>query len=182
MSDQVARLKNASVAELSDAVDQITGKQRVLDHRVRLLAGQRLFGPAVTIMVSETAERAAHTPGDTAIREAEPGAVVIAGVEDDLNAAVWGAAAYEIAAGAGLQGFVTDGSVREVEAAADSLAVFAAGRSPASGFGRLKIMAANIEITCGDVMVNPGDYVAGDADGVIILPKDRLTEIADALA
>ena len=43
-------------------------------------------------------------------------------------------------------------------------------------------MAANIEITCGDVVVNPGDYVAGDADGVIILPKDRLTEIADALA
>jgi len=181
MSDPVEQLKKATVAELSDAVDQITGKQFVLSHRVRLIAGARMFGPAVTIMVSETAERAPHTASDEAIKAAPAGSVVIAGIEDDMDAAVWGAAAYGFAADAGLAGFVTDGSIREAERAAAPLAIFAAGRSPASGFGRLKMMAANIEITCGGVVVQPGDYIAGDADGVIVLPQDRLSEIADAL-
>ncbi len=179
---EIERLRQASVAKLSDAIDRITGKQFVLSHAVQLQVGTKVFGPAVPIMVAITAERAEHKSGNEALKGAAAGSVIVAGVDDELDAAIWGDSEFQAGLDSGVAGFITDGSVRQVESFGSSLAIFSAGRSPASGFGRLKTMAANVKISCGGVDVRPGDYIAGDADGVIVLPKERLTDIAAALA
>ena len=175
------RLRAATTAELSDAIDTFTTRRFVLPHTVRLIAGARLFGPAVTIMTAPTAERAPHKRGDDAIRAAAPGSVIIGNVEDELDAALWGAEAFALGRDAGVAGFVTDGAVRQLGAAGKDLAVFAAGRSTVSGYSRIKIMAANVRITCGDVDVSPGDLIAGDADGVVVIPTKIAGQIAAAL-
>ncbi len=178
-ADLLTRLSAKSVAELSDAMDTLSGKQFTLSHRIVPMAGQRLFGPAVTLFVDQTHERAAHKIAFDAIREAPSGAVIVAGVEDECDAALWDSEAYTLGAASKISGFVTDGAVRQTHLA--ETAVFAAARSPASAFGRLKTMAANVQIDCGGVTVRPGDLISGDADGVIAIPQDRLEDLAAAL-
>lgn len=175
------RLQAATVAELSDAIDSFTAKNYVLPHGVRLMAGQRMFGPAVTMMTAPTAERAPHKRSDDAIRAAAPGSVIVGNVEDELDAALWGAEAFALGREAGVAGFVTDGAVRQIDGAGDGPAIFAAGRSAVSGYSRIKIMATDVQITCGDVDVSPGDLIAGDADGVVVIPRALADKVAAAL-
>jgi 4-hydroxy-4-methyl-2-oxoglutarate aldolase len=77
----------------------------------------------------------------------------------------------------GAVGLIIDGAVRDVQSAARlGFPVFCAGISmKASGKnfkGRI-----NVPITCGGVLVNPGDLVVGDADGVVVVPNKDVDQV-----
>jgi len=55
--------------------------------------------------------------------------------------------------------------------------VFAAGIKPVDSMGRGLVTAYNVPVECGEVIVNPGDFVFGDHDGVIVIPGAMVKEV-----
>ena len=65
-----------------------------------------------------------------------------------------------------------DGCTRDIKAIrAMKFPVFHGGIAPLDSKGRGRIMALDVPVACGGVMVNTGDLVFGDADGVVVIPK-----------
>ena len=81
----------------------------------------------------------------------------------------------------GAAGIVTDGPLRDARAVADlDIAAYAAG-SHAAVLGRRHVpMDTDVPISCGGVLVLPGDVLVGDDDGVIVVPAGLVDEVATA--
>jgi regulator of RNase E activity RraA len=70
-------------------------------------------------------------------------------------------------------GCVTDGYVRDVRAIrAAGFPVYHGGIAPLDSKGRGKVVEINAAVVCAGVAVRPGDLVVGDADGVVVVPRD----------
>jgi 4-hydroxy-4-methyl-2-oxoglutarate aldolase len=55
--------------------------------------------------------------------------------------------------------------------------VFATGTIPTSGKGRFGIRDFDVPVWCGGVTVQPGDFVLGDLDGVVVIPQGIAPEV-----
>jgi RraA family protein len=136
----------------------------------------KVAGPAFTVEVR---------PGDNlmihaALNLARPGDVIVVDGKGDLSCALTGALMAAHAQKAGIAGFVIDGAVRDTEeCAAGTFPVFAAGANPN---GPLKGAAGRINwpISVAGTTVNPGDLIVGDADGVVVVPRETAAEIVGA--
>ena len=58
--------------------------------------------------------------------------------------------------------------------------VFAHGISPLDSKGRLRVFAYRCAIECGGVLVEPGDIIFGELDGVVVIPQDVVAETIQA--
>ena len=77
----------------------------------------------------------------------------------------------------GLAGMITDGHCRDfAEMVALKMAVFCRGRTVRLP-NELELVAHDVPITCGGAQVNPGDFVIGDADGVVVIPGGELEAV-----
>lgn len=78
----------------------------------------------------------------------------------------------------GCGGVVIDGGVRDVEAILElEFPVFARYKTPADIRGRWRYVEINIPIRIGDVTIHPGNWVIGDANGVVVVPQDIAVEV-----
>jgi regulator of RNase E activity RraA len=69
-------------------------------------------------------------------------------------------------------GCVTDGLVRDVRRIRElGFAVFHGGIGPLDSKGRAEMMAMDVPVVCAGVRVEPGDYLFGDVDGVVVIPR-----------
>ena len=138
-----------------------------------LTKSMKLAGPAFTVEVR---------PGDNlmihaALNLARPGDVIVVDGKGDLSCALTGALMAAHAQKAGIAGFVIDGAVRDTEdCAKGSFPIFAAGANPN---GPLKGAAGRINwpVSLAGTTVNPGDLIVGDADGVVVVPREMAAEI-----
>ena len=55
--------------------------------------------------------------------------------------------------------------------------VLAAGIKPVDSMGRGIVTAYNVPVECGEVLVNPGDFVFADQDGVVVVPSAKIREV-----
>jgi 4-hydroxy-4-methyl-2-oxoglutarate aldolase len=158
-----AELARYPVATLYEAA----GKRGDMEPAIRpITPGARLAGPAFTVRTF---------PGETlgvlmAIERAPAGSVLVVDAGGSERASVWGGTSALAARARGIAGVVTNGCVRDAdEIAAMSFPVFATGVSPR---GTLKNHPGwmNETIAVGGVPVSPGDFVAADADGVVVVP------------
>jgi regulator of RNase E activity RraA len=114
------------------------------------------------------------------IDSCEKGEVIVIDAGGYMSCDVWGGLTSTAAKVRGLAGAVVDGAVRDVSEIRElEFPVFAKGIVPASPTGRLQIMAHNITITCGGVLVNPGDIILGDDDGVVVIPKEKAEKVLE---
>ena len=158
------------VANASDSMWRMTAGGARL--RPMHASGQ-LAGPALTVK---------SRPGDNlmlhkAIDLAEPGDVIVVDAGGDLTNALMGELMLAHAVKRGVAGFVIDGAVRDVlEFRTVNLPVFAAGvshRGPyKDGPGEI-----NVPIAIDGMVVEPGDLMLGDWDGVLAVPFDHVDEI-----
>jgi regulator of RNase E activity RraA len=178
----VAEIGGLAAASLSDAVDQVTGKRGFLSHEIRRMTPGKLFGRAVTVLAkpTPTGERAPPTLALEAIDEAERGSVLVIVMEGPGGAdvaavgGIMGTGCVE----RGIAGAVLDAGVRDVAELAElGLPVFARGAVPSTSVGRYLTVAKGVPVVCGGVEVRPGDIVAGDGDGVVVVPAERAEEV-----
>jgi regulator of RNase E activity RraA len=141
---------------------------------------QKILGPAYTLRYVPLREDlstpdvlgGADYPPRLAIENAPEGSVLVIDGRGRGDIAVVGDLLVERLKIRGVAGVVSDGGVRDCEQAlAVGLALYASGpAAPASVAGHA---AADIEtpVACGGVAVFPGDIIAGDADGVVVIPR-----------
>src|SRR5262245_39481751 len=172
---QASRLDTTS---LSDALDRlgIAGQClniKPLDHRFRL------SGRAYTILYGP-AGKPAGTVGDY-IDDVRPGGVVVLDNGGRENATVWGDILTWVAHQRGVAGTVIDGACRDTHLARElGYPVFSRSYSMRTGKDRVQVEAVNTIVTIGDARVAPGDLLRGDADGVVVLPREHENAILDA--
>lgn len=140
--------------------------------------GFRLCGPAFTV----------HGPGvdnlwlHRAILAAKPGDVLVAYVSGVYEAGYWGEIMSTGALAAKLGGLVIDGCVRDGDLLPGlGFPVFARGlciRGTGKDFGAQGWL--NAPVMMGDIVVKPGDLIAGDIDGVVAIPRARVAEVVEA--
>ena len=136
--------------------------------------GLKMVGPAVTVQTFE---------GDwaktvEAIDTAQSGDVIVIYNGGSDQVAPWGELATLSCINKGVSGVVIDGAVRDIEDIRRlEFPVFARAVVPNAGepkgFGEI-----NTEIRCAGQTVRPGDYIVGDDNGIVVIPKKRAYEIA----
>lgn len=106
-----------------------------------------------------------------AIREANPGDIVVVDAKGDRYRAIAGDFVIGMAQTLGIGGLVVDGVIRDIVGVkALNFPVFSRGTTVAAS-GKAGVGEVNVPISCGGVPVNPGDIIVGDADGVVVIPK-----------
>lgn len=141
----------------------------------QVVPGGRLAGPALTVRCFPADMRAVIRAIDTA----RPGDVLVIDVGPQERTTTWGGTASLAARTRALAGCVTNGAVRDVEEIIEvGLPVFAAGIRPQ---GVLKNHPGwiGIPVAVGGVPVHSGDLVVADADGVVVVPRERLDEVLE---
>ncbi|HET7037123.1 MAG TPA: hypothetical protein VFI42_15665 [Thermomicrobiaceae bacterium] len=165
--------RGLAAANLSD----VQGRQNTLDARVKPIYAPMppLCGPALTVK----ARTGDNLMAFKAIELAQPGDVIVISGGLDQNYSLWGGVMSTMAAQNGLAGVVADGLVRDVAQTRDvGLPVYAIGLTPTGptkeGAGQI-----NTPIACGGVVVNPGDIVVGDEDGVVVVRQDEAEAVLE---
>lgn len=168
----VARASQFQAAILADVV----GRRGTLNARVQgLSASMKIAGPALTVEVR---------PGDNlmfhvALAIAKPGDVIVVDGKGDQTAALCGEIMATQAQESGVAGFVIDAAVRDShELAHGKFPVFSAGTNPC---GPTKAIGGlvNWPASVAGVAINPGDLIVGDADGVVVIPREDVPAILE---
>jgi 4-hydroxy-4-methyl-2-oxoglutarate aldolase len=167
----VALAEKLDTATLSDALDRlgIAGQCRRIKPRD---ARFRLTGRAYTILYGP----AANPPGTVGdyIDDVPPGGVVVLDNGGREDATVWGDILTEIAHRRGLGGTVIDGICRDVALCMElGYPVFSRGHWMRTGKDRVQVEARDVPVNVGDARVRPGDLLRGDADGVVVIPREH---------
>ena len=132
----------------------------------------RIAGPAFTVRTARHDNLMLHA----AIYRAEPGDVIVVEAGDD-GMAVAGGNVCAIAQKRGVAGFVIDGVIRDIgESRAQNFPLFARGRSPIPG-SKEGPGEINHPIRCGGVVVQPGDVVIADDEGIVVVPLAKAEEV-----
>lgn len=168
--ETVEKFRDLPVANVSDVMHRLPGGGHALRPRH---GGGKLAGPALTVRTR---------PGDNlmvhkALDMAEPGDVIVVDAGGDLTNAIIGELMIAYAQKRGVAGFVINGAVRDVGSIAEgAFPVFAAGishRGPyKDGPGEV-----NVAIAIDGMVIEPGDLMLGDEDGVIAVPCEAVDAV-----
>jgi 4-hydroxy-4-methyl-2-oxoglutarate aldolase len=169
----VDQFRGIGTAELADAM----GKYRVgcIDPKIKAVVPHAAFvGTAFTVKTHEGNNLIIHK----AVTLTKPGDAIVVDAGQNENIAVWGGTFSQICKLRGLSGAVIDGAVRDLRAMIETgFPVFARSVSPA---GPMRAPGSiNVPISCGGVLVFPGDVVVCDDDGGVVIPKGRLHEVLE---
>jgi len=153
--------------ESTDISDQLN-RLYTMHHGISNLSNNLpLAGSAITVKVF---------PGDNlmlhkALDVAEPGDVIVVDTSGSDRNAVFGDLIANKAVHRGIAGFIIDGLIRDLDGVKQTkLPVYARG---VTSFGPLHRGPGelNYAISCGGIVVNPGDIVVADSSGVVVVPK-----------
>lgn len=163
----------------SGLISDCLNRMGAMDGAIRsLVAGRRCCGPAVTVEEVEGGNMMSHA----ALELLEPGDVLVIAGRGVTSRAAWGGVQSLAAERRGAVAVVIDGSVRDVgDLAALEIALFARGTAPG---GPLKGWGGNVNqpIAVGGTVVQPGDLVCGDDDGVVVVPRALAPELPELCA
>lgn len=157
------------VANIADMMNRMF----CLDAKIRPMNASPLCGPAFTISTR---------PGDNlllhkALDMAQPGDVLVVAAQGDLTNSIMGELMALWAIKRGLGGFIFDGAIRDIGTLKNmGMPIYASGITPAGPYkdGPGEI---NFAVSCGGVVINPGDILVGDEDGVVVIKPEDAPEL-----
>lgn len=165
-----------STAEVSDALDalRLPGSATGIGH---IAGGTRLFGPAFTVRYAPVDTANPGTVGDY-LDDVSAGTVVVLDNAGRRDCTVWGGILSRLAAHRHVAGTVVNGVCRDTaEADEAGYPLYACGRFMRTGKDRVQVEAVGDYISLGEVRVAPGDYIVGDLDGIVVVPRARAVEV-----
>lgn len=177
----LAEVERYTVADLHEAMGVVLGFDRarvaLLDPAIRpLIGGTRIAGQAVTVRTNPDDGLLGHR----AIRLLRPGQILVCTNGGHGAAAMFAELTALEARNNGALGAVVDGPARDSDALTElgypvwSRGTYA-GHTDKQGPG-----AVNVPVVCGGVLVEPGDVIVADGDGVLSIPLDALPEVVVA--
>lgn len=174
--DIVDALRSLRTPSVGDAM----GGRNVVDG-ISLIAGSGTrVGPAYTVLMEPGDNLALHI----ALSRAMAGEVIVAATTEDARFGVWGGILSTAADHAGLEAVVLDSYIRDVmELRSREIAVFARGVSIRKTAKRLA-GEHRVTVSIGGATVDPGDFIVGDEDGIVVVPSrdaQRVVEAARAI-
>jgi len=182
--EQLRGIAGLTSARVADTLDSLGFRQQVCSpvlHPVR--PGLCAVGRAVTVAFE--IDDGPDDPDDpyaamiALIDSLRVGDVPVIAADGDDRTAYWGQLFSAAAVGHGAAGVVCDGPVRDTpEIAALGLPVFARTSRPVDYRGRMRVGSSGRVVQCAGVTVSPGDVVIADDDGVVIVPRAQVGEVA----
>jgi 4-hydroxy-4-methyl-2-oxoglutarate aldolase len=176
-STAMATLARMDTTTVSDALDKLGIIGQCLGI-VPMDPKFRLAGPAFTIRYVPCGIHGG-TVGDY-IDDLPEGTVVALDNQGRMDATVWGDILTIVASRKRLGGTVIDGVCRDAPRSIElGYPIFARSSYMRTGKDRVAVDATQVSIAIGGVRVNPGDFLLGDRDGVIAVPKERIEQVAE---
>ncbi|MGO9454531.1 MAG: RraA family protein [Candidatus Binataceae bacterium] len=173
--DRLKTLRGLGVTSISDALDRLGIRGQCLGI-MPLERSFRLAGRAFTLHYVAT-DGKPGTVGDY-IDDLGPGDVAVLDNQGRVDATVWGDLLTFTAHRRGVAGTVIDGVCRDIDRSIQlDYPIFARGNWMRTGKDRVRLDGTNVPVSIGGITVNPGDYLAGDGDGVVAIPMSRIDEV-----
>lgn len=171
----VERLKTFTTPELCDGL----GLFHAMHHSVKPLFGEGVVaGPAVTVDLPTGESKLVPD----VIEKLAPGDVLVIAARGNCESASWGDFRSHLAARKRAAAVVIDGAARDLRGMREvGLPVFARGLCPGAA-QKTGQGAYNVPVSCAGVVVQPGDIVVGDENGVIVMhPEEAEAAMSRAL-
>ncbi len=169
-NELVKAFYNQSTATIHEAM----GKKGAMESSIKPISnGVKICGQAITVKCC---------PGDNlmlvkAISMAKEGQVIVADMGNIKNSGPFGEVLSTECIAKNVSGLVTNGSVRDSREIKESgFPVFCTGFSIV-GTTKASVGLINHPISCGNVVVNTGDIILGDDDGVVVIPINEAEKI-----
>lgn len=168
--------ENVRVPAICDVLDQLGLRHQAMHQRLRPLDETNciMAGRARTIrwMDVDYEDDDPYGLEIEAMDSLKPGDVVVHSTDTGGTNAPWGELMTTAAQQRGSVGCVCDSNVRDcLQIKALGFPVFCAGVRPLDSKGRGRVMAYDVPIRCGEVLVQPGDLIASDFDGIVVIPR-----------
>jgi 4-hydroxy-4-methyl-2-oxoglutarate aldolase len=182
--DLTRRLSRLYTGALHDVMRGMGMRDFTLPSTIRSVTVQRkIAGPAFTVLGRVDGHADPHQTllsWTGFLSKAKPGHVVVIQPNDN-EVAHMGELSGEVLMKKGVPGCVIDGATRDVSFLIDmNMPVYARYTTPRDIVGYWLVGGMDVPVHIGTVMINPGDYILADQDGVVVLPKARAAEIVSA--
>jgi regulator of RNase E activity RraA len=175
-AELVARFGRFDTPSISDHLNRLF----TMSTAIQLLTDptHRILGPACTVKVFPGDNLMAHKALDIA----RPGDILVIDASASTLTAIVGDLVSMKARHRGIAGIIVDGLIRDLPAIRrlGDFPVFARGVTPIGPLHRGP-GEVNFPVSAGGIVVNPGDIIAGDLNGVVVIPKDVATTVLTRL-
>lgn len=178
---------NLYAAIVCDVLDILGYRNQAMHQRLRPLDADNctIVGRARTYRWMETDYIEDDDPYGLEIEAVDSlrkGDVIVHSTDFAGTNAPWGELMSTIAKRNGAVGCICDSMIRDCKRIIDmKFPVFYRGIRPLDSLGRGRVMAYDVPVRCGDVVVKPGELIYSDFDGVVVIPReveDKVLELA----
>jgi len=180
LDSYIARLRALDICDLSDAVDAL-GLPPAVTGLLQASAGKPIAGRAVTVkLVAGNAPPSAKPRHlcTTAVEAAGPDHIIAIEQRTGIDAAAWGGILARAAQVRGIAGTVIDGPARDIEESNRiGYTVYARTQTCRTARGRIYEAECQTPIAFGDLTLHPGDYIAVDRSGCVVIPAASIEDV-----
>ena len=162
---------------ICDTMDELGYRNQAMRENIRPLTpvvAENMVGRAKTLLSVDVY----HVPDEPyekeipAIDSIKPNEILVAATNQSINNGLWGELLSTAAKMRGANGAVIDGLVRDTKKIAElEFPVYCAGIKPVDSRGRGKVVDYDCPVEAGGVVVNPGDVIFADIDGIAVIPS-----------
>ncbi len=170
------KLPSGNVAD----VLSLKGLRGHMDHEIRpVISKSRVCGRAATIKLRNTKEAGAIPISALFdfIDTLEPGQVLVVETGLATDNSGWGELMSAAVQRRGSIGAIVDGAIRDVDDIRRLNYPVYSRSICCAGLLNMKLEGLNVGVSCGGIIVNPGDIILGDDDGVVVIPAAMAEEV-----